>query len=212
MASEQIDYPRDGATTLDLRLHVGIGGLDVRAGTSGGALLEGSADIPEHFRLEQRIERRDSRARIVIDVDAESKLRRNMHEAPVVRLALTPDLPISLVVDAGIGESELDLTGLRIANLEVKAGIGECDVRLPREGVFRAEIRAGIGQLTVGIPVGLAASIKASRMLGALDIDERFVKRGDRWVSDGYETAANRAEIMLKTSIGEVRVESRGWE
>jgi hypothetical protein len=213
MTLEQIRYARDEATTLDLKVHVGIGELELRATPDADdVLVDGSAELPEHFRLEHARERRGTRARVTIDVKADTKLRRNIKESPKVWLAVARDIPLSLVFDTGIGETELDLTDLNLANLDVKAGIGEFEVRLPRRGVFRATLMAGIGQLTVGVPVGLAASIQAKRTIGALDIDSRFAQQGDRWVSEDYANAEHRADITLKTSIGEARVESLGWD
>lgn len=211
MAFEQIVYPRGAATTLDLKLHVGIGELNLRAATSGDNLIDGTVEVPDHFSLTHSLEWRGTHARIVVDLDAKAKLRRNAHRTPELLLRIAPDIPISLIVDNGIGQAELDLVGLQIANLAVKTNVGACEVRLPRAGVFAAQLQTGIGELQVSVPRGLAASIQAKRTIGDVDIDERFVPNGDRWVSEGFATAEQRVELNVTTRIGEVRVESIGW-
>jgi hypothetical protein len=212
MADDDIRYPRDGATTLDLKVHVSMGELDARVASSPDSLLTGSAEYPEHFRLEHSIERRESSARIVVDLASETKLRRNYGDSPRMRLELAPDIPTSLILEAGAGQVELDLTDVQLANLRVKAGVGQFEVRLPRTGRFTAELKSSIGQLTVQVPLGLAASITASRLLGGRTFDSRFEQVGDRWITAGYHTAEHRADISLTHRVGEIRVETVGWE
>lgn len=122
-------------------------------------------------------------------------------------VGLTPSIPLLLKIDAGVGETNLDLSGLRLAGLELEGGVGDIRLTLPAaEGRYRAEIDsgvgairvtilpgtaldldidAGIGSTSVIVPPGAAVRVKAESGLGGIDLPAHFrrVKADDDFIS-----------------------------
>jgi hypothetical protein len=57
------------------------------------------------------------------------------------------------------------------------------------------------------ILTGMAARVQVNRGLDGFDINGSFQKHGDAYVSPGYDTAQNRANIIINAGIGRVSVE-----
>ncbi|QPC84525.1 hypothetical protein G4Y79_09160 [Phototrophicus methaneseepsis] len=71
------------------------------------------------------------------------------------QVGLTPNIPLDLSIDGGIGPVEADLSGLTLNDLDVDSGVGTMNVTLPiQTAALHAEIDSGVGQLTVNVPEG----------------------------------------------------------
>lgn len=90
----------------------------------------------------------------ILDVEVKGKrgfkLRRKQKN--FLTLKLTPAVPITLDLSLGACESTVDLSGLRIADLQIDAGAGETEVYFGQpnpEAIRRIKIDAGVGELEV---------------------------------------------------------------
>ncbi|MBN1311145.1 MAG: hypothetical protein JXB30_06975 [Anaerolineae bacterium] len=124
-----------------------------------------------------------------------------------IDLGLTSEVAVDIVVNAGVGESVLDLTGINLSSLEIHAGVGSLTVILPAEGDFSVDIDAGVGGVDLTIPESLEAHIQYDGGLSSLDAPDRFDKIGDDvWVTENYSDATNRALIKVSAGIGSINV------
>ena len=91
-----------------------------------------------------------------------------------------------ILVDAGVGEVTLDLTGSwqRDADLEVDMGLGALELRLPR---------------------GLGVSLEKDSFLTSLDA-QGMVKRDDTYYSVDWDEAEYRVQISVDAAFGSVKV------
>jgi len=122
-------------------------------------------------------------------------------------LGLTSDVPVDIVVDAGVGESVLDLTGIELSSLKVNSGVGSLTVILPANGDFTVTIEAGVGGVKLTVPRSLEARVEYDGGLASFDIPDRFDKVGDDvWETDGYSGATNRALINVSAGVGSVDI------
>jgi hypothetical protein len=122
-------------------------------------------------------------------------------------LNLTPNAHLSLQFSSGVGDSQIDLTGLNVTQFDDSVGVGRAIVTLPAHGKFQAHISGGVGDVTVRIPSGLAARIHLSTGLGATDISTVYERQGDFYVSSGYDTAVDRVDLSVSGGIGKVTVQ-----
>jgi hypothetical protein len=59
-------------------------------------------------------------------------------------IGLTPDIPIDLDIDSGVGETTLDLEQLTLSALNIDSGVGELSVNLPAQAdAYTAEVSGG---------------------------------------------------------------------
>ena len=117
---------------------------------------------------------------------------------------LSPDVPLSLDVNGGVGPTKVDMTGLTVRNmkfdagvgqfililpeqdeeidLDMNTGVGETKVYLPENINANVEIKAGVGSVDVTIPPNAAVQIRANSGLGSIDVPKslrRMSKKGD---------------------------------
>lgn len=121
-------------------------------------------------------------------------------------LGLSPDVPLHLNVDLGVGESNVDLSNLMMDDLEVSLGIGRVSVTLPDEGRFRAKVDSAIGETIVVIPDGLAARIHFSTGLASRNLPAGYQAHDDVYTSSGYESADDRVDLEVRQAIGNITI------
>ncbi|MGJ3237427.1 MAG: hypothetical protein ACFE0Q_01850 [Anaerolineae bacterium] len=145
------------------------------------------------------------------------------------RVKLSPDVPLSLDINGGVGPSRIDLTGLTVRHLDCDAGVGQFIVILPEQddeldvdidtGVGETkiylpenvsanlEIDAGVGSVDVTIPPNSAVQIRASSGIGSINVPSslrKLEKKGDKtvWQSEGFDLAERRIVIRYSGGIG----------
>lgn len=127
-------------------------------------------------------------------------------------LNLNAHVPLSLHIQEGVGELDLDFTRTHLSDLRIEAGTGSIELRLPANaGQTSVHIQAGDTSLTIHVPAEVAARIHAPELehLAILDVDlNRFPldEAGTAYRSNHYDTAANRVEIHVEQGVGSVRI------
>ena len=88
---------------------------------------------------------------------------------------------------------DVDLSGLRVADLDANIGAADISIVLPETGTVRADIRGGAAEINIRIPEGVAARITNNSSLSSVDIDtDRFPKFDRVYESADFDTADNR--------------------
>ena len=150
-------------------------------------------------------------------------------------VGLSPDVPVNLSLQGGVGPVDMDLSALQITGLHVRCGVGLIGMVLPAGdasyttkieggvGQFKLqapsgtsgkwEIQAGIGNIEIVIPANTAVRLNAKTGLGNIDVPSHFqqMKGGDffgerEWKTEGYELADHRLMIDYKGGIGQLRI------
>ena len=105
-----------------------------------------------------------------------------------------------------MGQSDVDLRGLTVSDLDVNLGIGQTTVTLPEEGRFQARVDGAIDQTVILIPEGVAARIHVDTGLAASQLPDNYRCRDDVCASPGYESAENRVELDVSQAIGNITI------
>jgi hypothetical protein len=124
-------------------------------------------------------------------------------------LNLSPAIPITmLTVQSGAADARLDLSSLRVDNLDMSLGAASTWVRMPQAGSTTAHISGGASTITIEVPQGVAAQIRHHGGLSTLNVDmSRFPQVSDGvYQSSGYESAQNKVDINLETGIATIQV------
>lgn len=117
---------RSSENRLDVHVRYGAGELVIRPGGTG-----------ELYRVSLRydsdvfdpVTRYDS-GYLEVGVEGRGKgIKVRNTEAGEMRLQLSPDVPLDMNLDFGAGEADVDLSGLRIANLDVETGASDTRIR-----------------------------------------------------------------------------------
>ncbi len=121
---------------------------------------------------------------------------------------LNESLPISLRLETGAGETDIDLTSLKIIDLQLSTGASSTTLRLPAgAGSTQVRVESGLASVRIFVPEGVAARIRMAGGLADQRVDRaRFPRTGAVYQSADYETAANKVDLDIQTGLGSVEV------
>jgi hypothetical protein len=70
-----------------------------------------------------------------------------------LRIRISPDLPVYLDLDGGVGPAEFDLNQLRLTGLEIDGSVGPVTVNLPTTAApYSVKAEGGVGGFTINAP------------------------------------------------------------
>ena len=203
-SAQALSIPLESARSALIKLDHGAGRLNIQSGASATELLNGSfgAQVDTSSRLEAD--------------QLQVKLRNSPHiwawvpgESLDWDIRLNGAVPLSLKIDSGASSSTLDLTDLKVVDLDINTGASSTEVSLPANaGNTRVDIDSGASSLNLHIPTGVAARIRVKSGIASINIDSNRFPRldGGLYQSADYATAANRADITIDTGVGSVDI------
>ncbi len=112
-------------------------------------------------------------------------------------------------ISAGAAEvSILKLGNSRCDLVRVEGGVGRMtlDFGGAWSGSERAELSLAVTELRLRLPRRIGIRITMDRFLASFD-PNGLVRRGDAWVTPGYDQAAQHLDLALKTTVGGVRID-----
>lgn len=204
-AEEQtISIPLENARSARIKLDHGAGRLNVRGGASATEALAGEfgTNVDYKSRLEAD--------QLVV------KVRNSPHfwswypgQSLDWDIRLNKDIPLNLKIDSGASSSTLDLSDLKVVDLDIDTGASSTEVILPAHaGNTHVDIDTGASSLNIHVPAGVAARIRIKSGLAAINVDSTRFPRidGGLYQSTDYSTAANRADITIDAGVGSIEI------
>ena len=203
-SGKSLSIPLENARSARIKLDHGAGRLNVQGGAASGELLNGvfgmDVDYKSHMDGDQ----------------LQAKLRVSHHawawypgENMDWEVHLNGDIPLNLKIDSGASATTLDLTNLKVVDLDIDTGASSTEISLPANaGQTRVDIDSGASSVNIHVPAGVAASIRVKSGIASVNIDPaRFPRmEGGLYRSADYASAANRAEITIDTGVGSVDI------
>ncbi|RPI28801.1 MAG: hypothetical protein EHM61_03850 [Acidobacteria bacterium] len=195
--------PMAGEELLEVDVDVPVGKLEIEAGT-GGNLYEFDLDYNENaFTPEVEFQKRGNTGVLRFRLNGEGKHVRRMGKNRL-NLRLNPDVPIVLRAKSGVGESQIDLGGMRIRELDIENGVGETSISMlepNRISCDRVDIQNGVGSLKMtGLGNLASKQLKFQGGVGGSELDFS----GD-WREEGdidIEVGVGGVELRMPRSVG----------
>jgi len=200
---------RGAETELAARVSLKVGELQVEPG-SPDKIYEAEFHYNDKaFKPDVSFERRDDgRANLSVSLEGESHSFANADNNSI-RLRLNPDVPLDLELNAGVGESTVDLSGMKVARVEIQSGVGETRLHMlepNRTECNLVEISSGVGEFSL---TGLGNfGFDEFRLRGgvgetALDLSGDWATVGDVEI----EVGVGEIDVQLPRDLGfEIRV------
>ena len=240
----QFSEPLSGAERAEVRLDLSVGQVTIDALADSNELI--SADL--NYLGDVRFEHSGDAVRRV-HLFTEGAVSGGTFSIPFLPwfdfgqpdltwdIGLTPDVPIVLDINGGVGESNIDLSGLQITSLDMNTGVGETTLTLPAtDAAYNASIDTGVGELAITIADGAALALTVNGGVGQVTLDiphdgaVRLEARGGlgdvnvsganlnlvrqrddvfEYETDSYSSASEneRITILVTGGIGGVRVQ-----
>ena len=201
---QSISIPLENAKSARIKLDHGAGRLNIRSGASSSEVLSGvfgaEVDYKSHIDGDQ----------------IEVKLRNSPQfwawypgQSLDWDIRLNGSIPLNIKIDSGASSSTLDLTDLKVVDLDIDTGASSTEVTLPANaGNTRVDIDTGASSLNVRVPTGVAARIRIKSGVASVNVDSNRFPRieGGLYQSADYATAANRADITIDAGVGSIEI------
>lgn len=79
------------------------------------------------------------------------------------QVGLNDNVPLDLEINAGVGNSTLDLSELKVTGLQINSGVGNVQVNLPEmDNAYTANIEGGVGNIDTNIPENAVVDLRIS--------------------------------------------------
>ena len=151
---EQLSIDLQGANQATLKLSHGGGAPDVGRGSSMGQLLSGS------FAGGVKQSTRKSGDRLDAHLEARPFIFPPFFggwQGLEWNINLNRDVPLTLRLETGASQSELDLRDLKVTDLRVNTGASKTDLILPANaGMTNVRVELGAASLDMVVPQGVA--------------------------------------------------------
>ena len=122
-------------------------------------------------------------------------------------LKVANNVPLSLHLEMGAGQSNLRLNGVNVKDLDVHMGAGQLDMDLtgPRTQSVEATIEGGVGQATIRLPRDVGVHVDATGGIGSVDTSGLH-KEGGAYVNDSYGKTPTSIDLTVHGGVGEIRL------
>ena len=198
------EIPLGKEKSLEVNMEMGLANLEVVTGDSRSILIARVEYNPE--KIKPIIEYHEGITGI-LDIESRKKHRVKLNHMSKGEndwhLAFTDRIPIDINLELGLGEGNMDLTGMQISGLSVDAGLSELDIRFDKpnkEEIRRFTIDSGLGQFTAnGL---LNANIRDFRFSGGLgDSKLYFTGMPAAHTNAKVEVGLGSLEIIIERGI-----------
>jgi hypothetical protein len=206
--TESSSLPLQGATTLTAEIEQGIGELTVRGSSeTTDAVKAVFTFAPESWRPEasSTVEASAATLHITQPQDPENLPFDDLHNA--WDITLPGGIPTDLGLKLGLGKSDIDLRGVDLSGLTVFTGIGETHIDLSGERTadLHATIECGVGELTLKLPRNVGVRISGNKDgVGSVSAGG-LTSRDGVWTNAAYAGTGPKMEIELNQGIGDIK-------
>ena len=200
---EKVSILLEGATSAYIKLDHGAGRLSLHSGAEPNEVINGTFGNGLSYKSQLNENR------------IEVKLRTSHQfwawwpgESLDWDIRLNRDIPLNLKIDSGASVSSLDLSDLKVTDLDIDTGASSTDLTLPANaGNTHVEIDTGASSLKANIPVGVAASIRIKSGIAAVNVNSRFPRQeGGLYQSVDYSTSVNRVDMTINAGVGSIDI------
>lgn len=187
--------PSQGEERLEVRLALGVGQMHVEPGTASQAYELDLRYNKAAFKPELNFRRQGDTAVLRFDLEGKGSSRNAGNNE--LNLRLNPQAILQLDGDTGVGENEIDLSGMKVESVRLKAGVGETTLSMLSANPIRCkkvELKNGVG--------GFEA-----RGLGNLNFDELDFEGGVGGAQLDFSGAWEQSgDISISVGVGGVEV------
>lgn len=204
---ESMSLPLNGIQEADIHLRHGAGRLFINALSDSRELLAGTFD----GGVDQEAERNGDRLKLRLRTPSDM-----FFGFPSIgsmgfcwSFGLNPNIRLKLSLHSGANEAELDLTDLKLSELTLSTGASSTHLKLPAQAGFtQVKIESGAAAVSIKVPYGVAGRIRTKGTgVSSINVDTtRFVAGREGYESIDYETATNKADIIVSTGVGSIDI------
>ncbi len=206
-STESVTYEVQGAKEAQILLNPAIANLQISAASQPDLLFVGEISVAKE---EELVKSYDVKSGVgLLKMSSEGTVvfpsRANGSGFPW-QIQLNDSIQIDLKVDQGIGEQDLDFTGINLKKFDINLGVGSLELILPSEEIFSGSVECAIGLLIVRVPKDLPIKIKLDTAITAKDYPDNYVLDGDWIYSPGAKDNPAVRTLSVSNPIGSIKI------
>jgi hypothetical protein len=198
---------RGDADAVNVEIQMGAGKLDVSGGAS--ELLEASFTYnveelnPKATSADGRLEVKDSGVDVGITSLVDLAEFRNEWD-----LRFNEDVPMEMIIELGLGPSNLSLGALNLTSLSINGGAGEVTIDLTGDwrNNLEARIAGGLGDIHLRLPTDVGVRLEVDTGIGVVDASG-LTRDGNTYTNDAYGVSDVTLQIHLDGGVGNIKVD-----
>ena len=200
---QAVNQPLNGATSANLHIEPVTGILNISALSESSALVSGSVSPAGDDNLIQSGQMDGRTANYTLRSDgATIGYGPTGNQWKQWDLRLAPDLPMALAVKMAVGEANLDISGMQVADLIIDMAVGATSLILPRDMSIIVKVSHAVGALTIVVPPGTAIRIIHHGALSTVTMPSGYTHNGSDYNSPNYDSTTRRIDLYVSQAIG----------
>ena len=124
-------------------------------------------------------------------------------------LKLGNEVPLTLEVNMGAGEGNIQLTNLStVSKFEVNIGAGRANVDLTgdRKSDLEAQVNGGVGEADIRLPKNVGVLVSATGVIGSIDT-HGLKHEGSQYTNDAYGKSPATIHLSVNGAIGRINLQ-----
>src|SRR3990170_476022 len=205
---EAIEVPLGEASRGAVEIDFSVGRLEVNESDNPDLFAEGAAALQEGENLQAVARTEGDTIFYSLSSDVHEwtgvGLFGSWMDSRVWTLELNPEIPLTLTIDTGVGEMQIDLSGLHLNELDLNGGVGRTVVTLPAEGGGHVRMDLGVGESVLIVPAGVGVRIRVEGGLAPVSAPSDYEGREGMYISPNYASADSQVEVEISAGVGAI--------
>ena len=126
-------------------------------------------------------------------------------------ISLNKDIPLSIDLEAGVGDCSLNLSDMNLKQLIIEAGVG--NIKVDASGNYKndvdVKVEGGVGSTTIYVPKNMGVKVKAEKGVGKIDVDGFKTQGSNTFINDSYESSKNKMEVDVEAGVGNITIKQK---
>ncbi|MGM0401740.1 MAG: LiaF transmembrane domain-containing protein [Chloroflexota bacterium] len=204
---QTFDYSARGVNAATIYLDVGVGELELYPLEDSGKLFEAKVAYDSaRTQVTSDVDVVDDQATVHLESTSVGGWTPFGNQSNALwEVGLNTGALLVLQVEGGVNKTSLDLDGMILEEVRLNVGVGQAELVLSEKTPYKVEIEGGVGSLQLRIPSQAEARIRVDGGLGSVDVDQRFRRRDEYYVTQGYQEDEGIA-IEIDGGVGAIDV------
>jgi len=197
----------DNTEGARIELDYNVGYLEIAAlPTSSENLIE-LVSLDEDNTTTLRTNYREDNGIAIFTLTTERTKREFWNESRWLVL-LNSDVPMDIFVESSGSKLHLNMAELIVTKLDMNITAANCVLFLPAaRGILPASIEATMANLEIEVPLEAEARFDTEFDIVDIEIDDaRFLRSGDYFTTEDYQTAQNHIDMAISCNIGRFKL------
>jgi hypothetical protein len=204
LQTTNISHPLNGVESARADLSFGAGTNKVYALSDSNNLIEGR--LQTYSSPNFSVSTSNDRATIVLGPGPVS--------VPLVipsvseenwEVGLNSSVVYQIDLNAGVGQSKIDLSKLRLSGGDLNGGVGTSELYLPGKGTYRMTINGGVGTIRIYVPSNLAVRAQVNGGLGSFNrLPDMQEVRDNVYETPGFSSAEDAVTLIIDGGVGSI--------